>query len=282
MKYPIRISLISAILLTMVGCASTTPVEVVEPAVPENNETIQAFNQIVELKEELKQLRNKVEELLFNHENTIRQQRAQISDLQQRIDAMASTPQVSTPTIVDQSGGQNTGVSAVSVPSVSTAGAANGQSPQIGTQQTTPTVETVTVVETSPTSPPQPNVTIPSGDSVSLSEQESYDRAFDLLKRSLYEDAIVEFQYLANTWPQGGLADDAYYWISEARYVNREFEDALTGFRTVVTRYPDIAGPPGPRRLDRRAAGAGSDRRPGDRWRGSLQHRAVCHWPGAL
>ena len=76
------------------------------------------------------------------------------------------------------------------------------------------------------------------GQAVSLQEQQAYDRAFDLLKGGRYQEAINSFQQLADTWPEGQLADDAYYWISEARYVNRKFEDALKGFSTVVTRYP--------------------------------------------
>ena len=47
------------------------------------------------------------------------------------------------------------------------------------------------------------------------------------------------FQRLADTWPNGQLADDAHYWKSEAQYVNREYEDALDGFRMVTARYPD-------------------------------------------
>ena len=74
---------------------------------------------------------------------------------------------------------------------------------------------------------------------MTLEEQEAYDQAFDLLKKSLYEDSIAQFQQFADTWPSSQLADDAYYWMSEARYVNREFELALTGFRTVVSRYPN-------------------------------------------
>jgi tol-pal system protein YbgF len=75
--------------------------------------------------------------------------------------------------------------------------------------------------------------------SVTLDEQNAYEQAFDLLKQSRYEDAILGFQTLVDTWPTSQLADDAYYWMSEARYVNREFEHALSGFRTVVSRYPD-------------------------------------------
>ena len=57
--------------------------------------------------------------------------------------------------------------------------------------------------------------------------------------RANIKDAINQFQSLVNTWPNSQLADDAMYWISEANYVNREFEVALNGFRTLVQNYPD-------------------------------------------
>ena len=75
--------------------------------------------------------------------------------------------------------------------------------------------------------------------SVSLNEQQAYESAFELLKQSRYQDAITEFDALVNTWPRSELADDALYWMSEANYVNREFEAALNGFRRIVEGYPE-------------------------------------------
>ena len=227
-------SLVILALLALAGCATTAPPQVVDPIPPKNDETLQALNQLVQLKEEMKLLRNRLEENQFNNENIIRQQTAQIDDLEQRLSSLES----------GQVQGVNTTVnSAVTIPSIANAPANNDAGTSTVTVVETPTASVINTTEppavvqqTSPT----PNVSIPSEEqTVSLSEQEAYDEAFDLLKRSRYEDAILAFQTLANTWPEGGLADDAYYWISEAHYVNREFEEALTGFRTVVNRYPD-------------------------------------------
>ena len=74
---------------------------------------------------------------------------------------------------------------------------------------------------------------------VSLEEQNEYDQAFELLKQSRYQDFILAVQQFVTTWPTSQLADDAWYWLAEAHYVNREFEHALNGFRTVVASYPD-------------------------------------------
>lgn len=70
-------------------------------------------------------------------------------------------------------------------------------------------------------------------------EQSAYDGAFELLKQSRYNDAIIEFRSMIGQFPNGALADDAQYWIGEAYYVTRDFESALDAFSTVVNRYPD-------------------------------------------
>ncbi|HSH43317.1 MAG TPA: tol-pal system protein YbgF [Arenicellales bacterium] len=73
----------------------------------------------------------------------------------------------------------------------------------------------------------------------SAEEQAAYDSAFELLKQSRYNDAIIEFRSMVSEFPNGALVDDAQYWIGEAYYVTRDFENALNAFQTVVNRYPD-------------------------------------------
>lgn len=70
-------------------------------------------------------------------------------------------------------------------------------------------------------------------------EQAAYDNAFELLKQSRYNDAIVDFRSLIAEFPNGALVDDAQYWIGEAYYVTRDFENALEAFETVVDQYPN-------------------------------------------
>lgn len=73
----------------------------------------------------------------------------------------------------------------------------------------------------------------------SAEEQSAYDSAFDLLKQSRYNDAIIEFRSMIEQFPNGALVDDAQYWIGEAYYVTRDFESALGAFESVVNQYPD-------------------------------------------
>lgn len=73
----------------------------------------------------------------------------------------------------------------------------------------------------------------------SAEEQAAYDDAFELLKQSRYNDAVIEFRSMIAQFPNGALVDDGQYWIGEAFYVTRDFESALTAFDRVVKQYPD-------------------------------------------
>ena len=74
---------------------------------------------------------------------------------------------------------------------------------------------------------------------VSVSEEETYDTAFDLLKQSRYADAAVAFTQFIQRFPNSELTDDAWYWMGEARFVTREFSQSLGAFQTVINRFMD-------------------------------------------
>ena len=69
---------------------------------------------------------------------------------------------------------------------------------------------------------------------VTLSEEEAYNQAFNMLKQSRYDDAATEFANFLRQYRSSQLTDDAWYWMAEAHYVTRNFERALTAFNTVV------------------------------------------------
>ena len=74
---------------------------------------------------------------------------------------------------------------------------------------------------------------------VSVSEEETYDAAFDLLKQSLYADAAVAFTQFIQRFPNSELTDDAWYWMGEARFVTREFSQSLGAFQNVINNFMD-------------------------------------------
>ena len=244
-------------LLMLSGCGSAPPQEepapvAQQPAPPQNQEILKALDQLDDIKQELKGLRNIVEELQVDTENAKRRQQDLFQDLDRRLvdierNQSVLAPQVTDGTLVDP----NTG--AIIAGAAGTAGSgvepAAGSATQVvvvapenssGGTATEDTAAPDTTTQGSTSSTGSLSVVTPTtGGAVSLEEQNAYEQSFELLKQSRYEDAILGFRQLVDTWPNSPLADDAYYWMSEARYVNREFEHALSGFRTVVSRYPD-------------------------------------------
>jgi tol-pal system protein YbgF len=69
-------------------------------------------------------------------------------------------------------------------------------------------------------------------------EQAAYSQAFDALKSSNYPAAISGFRAYLTQYPSGSLADNAQYWLGEAYYVTRDFDQAAQAFRAVGERYP--------------------------------------------
>ncbi len=253
--------------LSLAGCASsqsspevTKAAQTAQDPSSQNIEMIRALSQVNDLKEELKLLRNAVEEMQFQQGNAERRQQDLFQDIDRRLLAVEASDRQREilgqgPAPLSASGqvlaeGQTSGSRQTGSRQTGSfqTGSQQGSDVIADTQQPdmSSTVESdqPQQVDSVTVSSAVQNRTVPDlagtgSSSVSMTEQQAYDAAFELLKQSRYEDAIEQFQALVNTWPQSQLADDALYWMSEANYVNREFEAALNGFRAVVERYPD-------------------------------------------
>lgn len=69
--------------------------------------------------------------------------------------------------------------------------------------------------------------------------REVYDTAFRTLREGKYEDAIIEFKALIQDYPESELVDDALYWIAEANYVTKNYEVALPVFEQIIRDYSE-------------------------------------------
>lgn len=240
----------------------TIPEPIPDPESDRSSEPSQAMmhalSEIIAIKRELMQLRNSIERLQFEVDNAHRRQHDQLIDIDRRLVEIERNQQtlVSGSSQPLQGGADPEATASVDV----LATGSGGESTEImvvpsGSDQSTVTItegaDTLQAVESNGqaeegavqtedlTPAPEDPEASPNAGAVSLEEQTLYEQAFELLKQSRYEEAILGFQELINTWPSGELADDAYYWMSEARYVNREFEEALNGFETIVISYPE-------------------------------------------
>ncbi|MDZ7802838.1 tol-pal system protein YbgF [Thiohalophilus sp.] len=75
--------------------------------------------------------------------------------------------------------------------------------------------------------------------SVEKSEQEAYQEAFNLLRELEYDKAIDAFDRFLQNYPDGRYAHIARYWLGEANYARRNFQQAIVHYQNLIDRYPD-------------------------------------------
>jgi len=76
-------------------------------------------------------------------------------------------------------------------------------------------------------------------DSVNDEAVSNYREAFELLKIGNYEAAINGFKGYIKFNPDGEFADNSQYWLGEAYYVLRDYEQAISEYEKVVVNYED-------------------------------------------
>jgi len=69
-------------------------------------------------------------------------------------------------------------------------------------------------------------------------ERVAYQAAFDTLKEGRYKEAKVELRAFLDKYPNSSYAGNAQYWLGEAHYVTRNFEQGIAEFETVLKTYP--------------------------------------------
>jgi tol-pal system protein YbgF len=73
---------------------------------------------------------------------------------------------------------------------------------------------------------------------VSGNDREAYEAAFALLREARYEEAKDSFQRFLDSYAQSALVPNAWYWLGEVNYVNKDFDTAVGQFRKVVDEFP--------------------------------------------
>jgi tol-pal system protein YbgF len=69
-------------------------------------------------------------------------------------------------------------------------------------------------------------------------EKEAYQAAFDTLKEGRYKEAKGELQAFLVKYPNGSFSGNAQYWLGEAHYVTRNFEQGIVEFKKVLNGFP--------------------------------------------
>jgi tol-pal system protein YbgF len=223
------------------------------------------LQQLQALQREISTLRGEIETQNYNLEQLTRRQRDLYTDIDQRMQRLeGATPSVTAELVTDPvtagteteappletlTAIQNFNDTAAAIPSnnslqvevINTPPAradtpVTGGSisrPVAGSNAAPPAITgTVTMAPTTTTAP----VTGTATDPIQL--QAEYQQAFNLLRQSLYDQAIKAFQQFLAAHPNDRYSDSAQYWLAEAYFVKREFEPALAEYNKVVTNFP--------------------------------------------
>ncbi|MEM7582574.1 MAG: tol-pal system protein YbgF [Acidobacteriota bacterium] len=68
--------------------------------------------------------------------------------------------------------------------------------------------------------------------------QQLYDEGYTLFHQGSYAAAEAKFQRFVDEHPETELADNALFWVGEARYAQGDFSSALEAFSATVERFP--------------------------------------------
>lgn len=70
-------------------------------------------------------------------------------------------------------------------------------------------------------------------------EQLAYQTAFNTLKEGRYQTAQAELKRFLAQYPDSRYAGNAQYWLGEANYVSRNFDQSIIEFERVLSNYPE-------------------------------------------
>lgn len=101
-------------------------------------------------------------------------------------------------------------------------------------------------------------------------EEAAYTAALALARAGQSTEAINRFKAFLQEYPSGRYAPNAYYWIGECMYAQRQYADALLQFKDVVARYPRHH-----KSADALLKAGMTYTRMGDKENASLQYKAV-------
>ncbi len=186
----------------------------------DNRAMLDMIQLVDQLSEEISQLNGNIEQQGYDIENIKKRQRELYLDIDRRMRDLES------------GAAAQAAAGAASVPQVEVP-----VTPSIGTGQ--PAL-TETAPEIAP-EPAAPTTTASSSQTPSVTQSEeraAYQAAFDTLKEGRYKKAKTELKTFLGKFPNSSYAGNAQYWLGEAHYVTRDFDQGIAEFKTVLNKYP--------------------------------------------
>jgi tol-pal system protein YbgF len=221
----------------------------------ESQGLLDLYQQLQSLQTELQQLRGDLEVQRHQLEELEERQRRSLADLDRRLAALersasaappspagtpetaaAQEPPLETLATVPPPAPAGTAAApgtALTVEPVAGGGAAAAPAgPGTAATPAAPSPATTTPAETTAVAAAAPAPAVPAGDP--LQERAAYESAFELLKAARYNEAIDAFNRFLAAYPSGEYAANAQYWLGEAYYVQRRYQEAIPAYEKLI------------------------------------------------
>ena len=187
----------------------------------DNKAMLEMMQVVEEMSAEISQLNGQIEQQTFDIAEIKKQQRELYLDVDRRLRELESGAVSQAPA------GQ------INVPPVdsSAAGTTSSAGSQVPATAPTPSAPAASSSQTTASIAPATSVT-------QSEEKAAYQAAFDTLKEGRYRQAKVELKTFLGKYPNSSYAGNAQYWLGEAHYVTRSFNEGIDEFRKVLSQYP--------------------------------------------
>lgn len=70
-------------------------------------------------------------------------------------------------------------------------------------------------------------------------KREKYEAAYAAFKNKRYKESREKFESFIKEFPKDELTDNAYFWIAEAFYADKDLEGAILSYETFLKKYPN-------------------------------------------
>ena len=185
----------------------------------DNRAMLDMIQLVDQLSDEISQLNGEIEQQGFDIEGIKKRQRELYLDIDRRLRDLESGAAARAP------------VGSISVPQIETT--IPVETTTSSSQPAAPAVEPAT------TSTQSTTASVSQTPSVTQSEEKAaYQAAFDTLKEGRYKKAKTELKTFLTRYPNSSYAGNAQYWLAEAHYVTRNFEQGIAEFKRVLDKYP--------------------------------------------
>lgn len=185
----------------------------------QNQSLLEMLERIDALQQEVQQLRGQLEDQHHLMEGMKTRQRELYLDVDRRMSRLER-----------EGGGVTTAPQTMTTPPAT---AGTGNKPLTTVTNPTPT--------TTPVATTNNNTAILADPNQVKQERAAYQKAFDLLRELRYEQASAEFRDFLQKYPNGRYAHIAQYWLGEAAYARRDFQQAIKDYQALLTNHPRSA-----------------------------------------